>query len=372
LWRVIYNLLGYGVYGGDLYIDPANEPVHYIVALVERVPIVLIGQLSGQSCDLYHFLSNSIRQKLSLLSIAFLALVFITLIPLLRKNRIARFWFIAMILSILPIATVAPMSKNLPFVGFAAFGLVASFVGGLLAKENWVPKSRMWRVAGWTVCIVFLVVHLPMAAAGRIMAPRMTSFAFDAMDPAIDIGSSRELEKQDLVLVNAPCQLAITVMPFLRAYKGQPLPRTVRTLAPGFRTLEVHRTGDKTLVLKTLSGDIFSCEHKSPLHTAYFFETLNVFRAKRFPFSAGDKIILPPLTVEVINVDRDGKATDVLFSFAVPLEDESLNWVWFNWNDGRYCSFEVPAIGESVEIAGPPPVSLHGAMKYVMNTLFQR
>jgi hypothetical protein len=121
-WRIIYNLLGYGVYGAGLYIDPYQEPFGYISAILERIPIILIGQLGGQSPELFHAVSDSVKIRVWFLSVAFVVIVFIVLFALVRRNRNMRFWFLAMIFSVLPISTVAAMSKNLPFVAIAAFG----------------------------------------------------------------------------------------------------------------------------------------------------------------------------------------------------------------------------------------------------------
>jgi hypothetical protein len=46
--------------------------------------------------------------------------------------------------------------------------------------------------------------------------------------------------------------------------------------------------------------------------------------------------------------------------------------VWFDWEDGCYHPFEVPAIGESTEVAGPRPVPFSEAMDYLIKMLFSR
>ena len=211
-----------------------------------------------------------------------------------------------------------------------------------------------------------------MAAAGRIIAPKMIGFSFNAINAAIDFPSSPDLENQDVVVVNTPCQLTLTAMPFYRVYNNRPLPRTARALAPGLRTLEILRTDEKTIVLKTKSGNFFSCDQKSPLHFAHLFKMLSFFRAEYFPFKASDKTQLSGLTAEVINIDENSQPDEVSFSFDVPLDDPSLYWLWFDWKKGRYSSFEVPQIGQSVEVKGPPPVSLSNSMKQMKRAVLKR
>jgi hypothetical protein len=197
----------------------------------------------------------------------------------------------------------------------------------------------------------------------------MTDFVLSAMSPAIDIGSGPDLENQDVVVVNPPCYLTLTTMPFSRAYHGQVLPKSLRALAPGANDLEILRTDENTIVLKTKTGNFFSCDQESPLHFAYLFKMLNIFRDDRFGFNIGDKVVLLRLIAEVINVDEQSQPTEVSFRFAVPLDDPSLHWLRFNWTNGSYSSFQVPPLGQKVEIPGPPSVTLKDSISFITNIL---
>ena len=371
LWRIIYNALGYGFYGSGMYLDPVLEPLHYAWAVLQRGPVLLMGLWSWQSPDLLCFVNDSVRTQAWLVSVVFLSVVFIILFPLLRTSRLARFWFTAMLLSVLPVCAVIPTGRNLIFVAIAGFALIAQFIGYLLARESWLPKSHLWRAPAWGLCLILLIVHLPMAVAGRIISPKMTSFIFDTMELTAQVGSPEGLENQDLVVVNAPNPLALVFAPFVRAYEGEPLPRATRILAPGFTQVELIRTGEKTVLLKAGDGNLLEIEQQYDLHFVNFFEQFNtLFRSDRFGMRAGQQMVLPRLTVEVVAVDGKGLPTQVSFTFAVSLEDPSLRWLEFNWEDGSYYPFQVPAIGESTHIAGPTPVPFSEAMEYLIETLF--
>ena len=56
LWRLVYNLQGYGASGGGFYFDPVREPLDYAVAVLLRGPFFLAGQWTGVPADLYSFL----------------------------------------------------------------------------------------------------------------------------------------------------------------------------------------------------------------------------------------------------------------------------------------------------------------------------
>lgn len=63
--------------------------------------------------------------------------------------------------------------------------------------------------------------------------------------------------------------------------------------------------------------------------------------------------MLPRLTIEVVSVDDNGLPAEVLFHFAVPLEDSSLYWLQWDWEKNSYSTFNIPQIGEIYEIPGP-------------------
>ena len=140
----------------------------------------------------------------------------------------------------------------------------------------------------------------------------------------------------------------------LRAHNRQSLPRAIRTLAPGFRPIEVIRTGEKTVLLRAKSGNLLSCRQRHDFHFVYLYRTFNNgFRDDRVPMHAGDKVVLPRLTVEVVDVDSNNRPTEVLFSFVVSLDDPSLRWLVWDWDKELYTPFLVPAIGQKSELVGP-------------------
>jgi len=367
LWRLIYNTLGYGISGVGLYVDPVNNPVGYILAVLERGPILLAGQLGGQSPDLLMAVSEPVKRLAWFFSLVFLLPVFVMLIPLLRKSRLGRFWFVAMVLSVLPFCATFVSGRNLLFAGVAAFGLIATFLGSLLAKQQRTPKSRPCRIAAWALCVVLLFVHLPVAVVVRTIAPRMTSFFMSSLSPVMRSSSQKGIENQDVVVINAPNSLVMVHLPFLYAYEGEPLPQSMRTLVPGLRPLTIRRTGPNTLAVKAVGGDFFSCEQDSPMHFVHLFRNFSeVFRDEEVNFRVGNKVILPRLTIEVTAVDEESMPTEVLFTWPTALEGSSLCWYQFNWYDLSYSPFNVPAVGEQVQIAGPGRVSFSDAMNYVI------
>jgi hypothetical protein len=160
-------------------------------------------------------------------------------------------------------------------------------------------------------------------------------------------------------------------MPFVYAYEGKPLPRTMRALVPALRPLTIRRTGPNTLVLKAQGGDIFSCEQNNALHLVYLFRTFNeLLRGDQSIYRVHDKVTLPRLTIEVTAVDEKAAPTELSFTFDTSLDDPALRFYQFNWQGLCYSAFNIPAIGEETQIPGPSPYSLGESMKYMRNVLF--
>jgi len=360
VWRMIYNMLGYGAAGSGFVIDPGREPMRYARAVLERAPVLLSSQWGPTPAEMLNLFSAHIQEQYFLVTVAFLALLLIVLLPLLWHNRVARYWFVAMCLCVLPICATAPMNRNLLFVAIGAFGLMAQFLGGLFLKESWTARSRFWRVPAWLLCITLIFIHVGVAGVSRIKAPKTMSFAFDTFYSTIEIGQSADLTHKTVVVVNAPYPFLFLGLPILRAYWDQPIPERIRLLAPGFAPLQITRTGEKTLRIKAQANNLLSPDPSRrdfKPNIAYFYHEFNsLFRPHDLPFAEGEKFELSDMSVEVIEVDSNGQPTEVQFYFDVSLDDPSLHWLQWNWEGpgfGEYSTFQVPAIGEEASTKGP-------------------
>jgi hypothetical protein len=173
---------------------------------------------------------------------------------------------------------------------------------------------------------------------------------------------------QELVMLNSPCALVLTYLPFAQAYEGLEPAGGIKILTSALRFLEVYRADERTLIIKAKGGDIFSCDDIGPMHFAYFAKTFNdLFRNEKFSFQAGQVVILPRLTVEVLSVDQNAMPTKVSFTFDTSLEDESFCFYKFSWRSFSYEKFTLPAVGESVELPGPPYASWSDVFDFFRN-----
>jgi hypothetical protein len=360
VWRMIYNGLGYGAVGSGFVIDPGREPMRYAQAVLERAPVLLSGQWGGTPAEMLNIFSDYAGALYLLAAVLYLTLILLVFIPLLRKNRVALYWFVGMLLCVLPICATIPMNRNLLFVAIGAFGVMAQFIGGLFTKENWTMKSRFWRVPAWILCVTLIFVHIGFTIVSRARAPKMVSFFFDTVYSTIEVDPADDLTGKTLVVVNAPNPMLFLGMPLLRAYWNEPLPDRTRLLAPAFAPLKITRTAEKSLLIEAQTGNILSTDKSRKDFKSnfanFYYHFNSLFRPEDLPFKLGEKTELSDMSAEVISVDTDGQPTKVRFYFRVSLDDPSLRWLQWNWKKrgfGSYSEFKIPSIGETSFTTGP-------------------
>ncbi len=365
LWRLVYNLLGYGASGGGFYFDPVREPLGYALAFLQRAPFLLAGQWTTIPPELHSFLPPASRTLLWLVLCVLTVLIPLVLWRFVRSHRRARFWLLGMVLAAVPFCATLPMSRSLLFVAVGAFGLISEFIAGWLA-DAWDDSARVLRVRAvyarpwWlrasarNLFVLFVVVHIPLAAVARLMAPRVTGQMELRVARTMDLGPMADLDRQDLIVVNAPNPASFLYEPFLRAYGGQALPEGLRILAPGFGAVQVARPTANVLTVRSVSRSLFDCQQEGErLDFVFFYRVLSDVRGPGHPLKAGDRVRLERMTADVRAVDERGFPAEVAFEFEVPLEDPSLKWLWWDWDKHRYKAFTPPPAGGSVTLVGP-------------------
>jgi hypothetical protein len=334
LWRMAYSAAGFGARGSGLYIDPGREPWHFLGALLERGPLLLLGLFLGPPAEVSLLLPPQAR--LVLLGFALLVVLglAVTLWPLLARDRWARCWAFGMLFALVPAASTYPHNRQLTFASFGALGLIA-LLWQLHAGElsgTWLPRVGRFSKAfgglllGMRLCVSPLLVPLstwsPAAAAPISRA-------------AATVGD--EIEGRDVVFITAPDYFAVKLVQLTRRIDQRPLARRWRALSFGAEPVHVQRTDERTIILDYPSGIL-----NSPF--------LELYRDRRLPMAAGERIELDGLRIEVLETTVDGRATRARFSFDTPLDAPSFRFYY--WVDGGFAAFIPPAVGQSVIVPG--------------------
>ena len=339
-WRVVYDALGYGVNGTLLYVDPLHQPLEFARDILRYLPVLLFTQFAASDPAIWSFLPPlGIWIYLSVASV-FLCTVAYVLWPLLRGDRVARFWALGMVLSALPVCTTIPQGRELMNPSIGAMALVAQFLAFRASPrpEN-EPRGYRMLAGGFVGLWVFLhlilsSISLPLNSYTAPTKAEQLAARLNATAP-----SDTAIRNQTLVTVSTPADLLAATLPIMRAVANEPVPQYGRVLSAAVRHLEITRTDERTLRLRMDNGFMTRpwCQ---------------VFRNPiTHPMKKGDTIRLTGLTVEVTEVTNDGRPIEALFRFDVPLEDPSLRWVVFK--DMAYIPFTPPAIGKTVQVEGP-------------------
>jgi hypothetical protein len=335
VWRVVYSTLGYGVSaGGTLYIDPVRDPLRFAAAVVDRAPVFLLGEWLGPPTELTVFLSEVQFRVMWVLALAFVAVLGVALLPLLRSDRVAQFWAIATVIATVPICATIPMDRLLFFVSLGTMGIMARFLAGVLGGDAETREELPFRpvlagaVAGLMVAVhvVLSPVLLPLRAwsPGLLIGSILGGCEANApVDPAI--------ADQDLVFVNGG-DLCPGYVPIIRSVTGRPAPRHMRSLAGPHRPIRLRRIDERTIELAPTDGFL-----ASPIE-----------RWLDLPFEVGYTVEVTGMRVEVAELTEDGRPAVARFQFEAPLEDQTLRWV--QWNRGAVEPVTLPPVGGSTTI----------------------
>jgi hypothetical protein len=352
VWRSVYAGFGFGVRNFPGYIDPGYAPFLFLDNLVPRANALLGGQLTGLPPELMAALNAKWQTIVSFLFAGFGLICALAFLPILRRAPTARFWAVMMLLALVPAATVVPMSKNLGFVAVGAFGVIASFLADFAVPTERAALPRLLRAVSWCVAICLVVAHLAGALAARMAlalaspsVPKLAALASD-YEPSLEIG------ERNIVVINDPTGFSM-IVPFYRAYRNEPLPRSTRILVPGSTPIEVKRTDGSTLILKAKESDLFNCPALGPVHACYACKAANDYLFGERVWETGDRVRTKGFVAEILEVSPRGAPRSVAFHFAKPLESDGMVWLFFDWRRFAHESFVLPRIGETIEVVGP-------------------
>jgi hypothetical protein len=182
LWWVTYRVMGYGASGSGVYIDPGASPGEFVHAVIDRAPMLFAG-LWGIPSGLGHFLSQSAAHVLWLVAVGLIVAVTFLLLPILRRDRAARFFALGMVLSLVPACATFPDDRLLYFASFGGMGLMAQFLSAVWQRADWLPSSRIRRLPFAAAFWMLVVFHLVLSPLSLPPATRCASSGTSSTAP---------------------------------------------------------------------------------------------------------------------------------------------------------------------------------------------
>jgi hypothetical protein len=333
-WRIAWSAQGYGVYGiEDLYTDPGAHPLRFARDVLERAPLYMLGQWTGIPAEIHWALSLRDVVLMRWAGVLVSAIVFLVLIPLLRRSRVARFWGLGMVLATIPSCATAPMNRQLAFIGLGAMGLLGQLLASSLHRRFW-RVSFVWRASRAVLIGLMVCIHLVFAPIGLVLVARYPIGPEEMLDSFHRLPSAPD-SGRDLIFVNHPLPMDMLDLFTARAVDHESLPRSAQILTPASTSVLILRTDDRSLLVRPDSG---------------FFSTpmSGLGYSRRSPATQGQTISLPSMRITIVEMTTDARPAAVLFQFNVPLEDVSLQWVC--WESGVWREFRPPAVGGVIRL----------------------
>lgn len=325
VWRVVYHALGFGTAYSGVYVDAGAEPLAFLHVMPSRAVYLLAAQLATPWSDfaaLWSFVSPHAERNALVFCTIVVVLFALLFAPLVRRDRLARFFALGALVAVVPICSTFPADRLLWFVGVGAMGLVA----------RWLElRPRAW----WAAVVAALLIAIHVVVAAPLLAVRsrsMETVSRPILRADASIPPSDQLRGGMLVLVNPPSDLFVAYVVIRRASQGRPLP-TTRWLATGTTDVTITRIDDRSLDVRPDGGFI-------P------FVSERMLRRLDRRFTRGETIALTGVAVTVTEITDDGRPAEIVARFDRSLDDPSLHWAV--WHGQGFVPWAPPPVGARV------------------------
>jgi hypothetical protein len=328
-WKLSTSHLGYGVVGSGLYVDPLSQPLEFLRATCERLPVLGLALIAAPFADLwelYPLFSPWLRLGVMLLALAVLGLFGYALVPLMRRKTRLHFWATGTALSLVPMCATFPHDRLLLGPGIGAMAVIAAMI-----EFGWARRDRFWPALGVGALIGVHLVLAPVLTPLRAASVGNFSELLRASDQTLPSGPS--VTSQTVVLLNPPLDPFAAYLPVYREAAGQARPRQQLWLSTGVSDLFVTTLDRHRLALRPDGGFLASSMQL-------------MLRSLEPGFTRGDRVSLDGASVQVTELTHDGRPLQIVVSFERELYDPSL--VWMRWQHTGYAPFALPAIGKTV------------------------
>lgn len=336
LWRVIHHRLGYGAFASDDYIDPAREPVAFLVRFPQAFVMLLQGELGGIASDFWGISSPRDALMLAAGALVSCCVFFVLVYPLLRHDKMARFWCASLVGAIIPSTASTPSDRTLLFASVAGAGLLAQLTGAFAERQFWWREGGPHRALAAVPMMVLVARKLLLAPLLFPIRDRTMPMLGEINDRAADaVPADGNLTSRSLIVVNPPAIDLATFIPLIRATRGQSVPRTVRLLATGGTAMTLTRRSERELLVRPANGFLTPGPDR-------------VFRSDRYPMGLGDTVELSDVSITITELRPEGTPSEAAFAFREPLE--SPKHLWLSWDQHGCHSFSPPRVGETVTL----------------------
>jgi len=293
----------------------------------------VLGQFLAPPAELYSVWPAPWARAMLVLACVWTICLCAAFWPLVRRDRMARFWILGALASLVPAASTYAHNRQLLFASFGAMAALAQLWHLLVvqlgnrASTRWLRFSQVIGGTAFAAHTVFSPLALPISTCGiAILSPLAA-----AREPL-----PADVAGRDLVFVNAPDYFAVKLAQLSRRIAREPMPRRLRALSFGPEHLSLQRT----------AANVLEIEYAEGILSTPFME---LYRDRHIPMAPGDGIDLQGLHIEVLEVTPDRRARKARFSFDAALEADQFRF--YVWKQGHFERYTPPALGKTEPLA---------------------
>jgi len=331
-----YRLSDYGVYGSGLYIDPAEDPVQFLLRapgrLLEFIGIhILTLPVEAQ------ILFRQTRPLFLVLSALALLLAVLGLRlawPVLpeEKRRHLKWLILGALFSVAPTLATFPSGRLLFIPSLGGAAALAAILYGLWQRRQEIPKAAY--LLGGILVTLHLIIA-PLVWPITTLTVRRAGIISDQAFREIPL-SGRD---QKVVILSVSDPFVGFYPMIVREYMGYPRPALWATLSAAPFGVRVSRSDSRSLELEIIGGEMLSTE----------FERL--LRGSQFPFQAGEELDFSDYRVKILELGEDGPKK-IRVHFAEALDTGAYQFLTLQ--DGHLRKVALPPSGESIELPKNP------------------
>lgn len=340
-WRVAYNLNDYGSQNVGQYIDPIHSPAEFLRHIVGQAPLLAFELYTGlDGIDV--ILAKDKVAVIKPMTTFFVALFALALIPLLKRDKVVRFFFIGSLFTLVPSSALALTDGRvllIPAIGASV--VVALFLRYWVRelREIWQFKYARWLVhsMGAYFIGVSILLTLLISLMGTMIAPSTLAKSERPLNFFYKLPNPTELENKHLVIFNAPSPFMMMYLPYHLAALNHPLPESIRVLAPAFTEITIEPEGLRNFTLHSSQGMVLSSsdwiegeKNSGWTHDAYRARNMqNFFGNNSYDFQPGKEFSFDELSLDIESIDEKGRPQTI----HVELKEENLqDYLFYTWS----------------------------------------
>lgn len=346
VWVVVYRAFRFGVYHSGIYVDPTREPLGFLKNAATSLPLLVASELGGPTPDVYPFSPSHVQAAFVIVALVVVAWSAVAIGRLLRaedaaERRLARFFAVGAVVSVLPACATFPSARLLLISGFGLVGLVAMVAYATIERARSMDLTGARKALARSFAVWACGGHVILSPlVFQVSLHQMVFFERIVERYAKDVPTDPDTPPKRLVLVNAPETAFAYYLVVTHIERGEPAPRRLLMLAGASRDVHVTREAERTLLVRVDQG---------------FYRTASelLYRPIDAKLPLGTTITLTDLRLTITKLTPDGVPEEVRFTFDHPLEGD--RYVLRASDANGLVPFVPPPIGQTVTFAGRTP-----------------